>query len=183
MEDLKHSLNFTFCDQGYRIVGDKSLVREQLGAHEFAIDLFQVGDLDDAPFHDGPPGVTFANAQVRVFDVTRIESLPNPIFQPIAARLHQQNAGSIHLKLPDHFIDDDGQCDLELEHTANGKIDRTECGQSFQLIDGLFVQIHAVNGIATDLCQGVQDAELSRCKLSRQGHMQEQDAHNAVFGM
>ena len=80
-------------------------------------------------------------------------------------------------------MDHDRQRDLQLKHTADGKIDRSQGSQSLQLLDRLFVQKHAVDGIAADLRQDVQDADLSRCKFARQGHMDKHDPHNAVFGM
>ncbi len=106
-------------------------------------------------FDDRPAGIALSNVLTGGFDLVGVETLSGYIFQPAAPCLDQQDGGSIHIQLFDHLIDQDRQRDLQIENAANGKIDRPKRGQSLQLFDRLFMQVHTVDGISTDLCQRI----------------------------
>src|SRR5688572_15512121 len=181
MEDFQYALDLAFGDQGDRVIGNKSLIREQLGARKLCIFGCQIRHLNDAPFQDCTASVTLPDSQIGRFDVTRMEPLPNHEFQPATARLYQQYTGSIYLKLIDDLVDHERQCDLQVKNTADGAIDRTQGSQSLKLLDSLFVQVHAMNGIAADLCQRVQYPQFSHGELAWQRYADKHDTNNTVF--
>ncbi len=95
--------------------------------------------------------------------------------------MYKQHGRSVHLKLLDDLAEHERQSDLLVEHTADREIDGAKGSQALQLLDGLFMQLHAMNGIAADLRQRVQDSQFAYGQLAGQGHGDEHDSDNSVL--
>src|SRR5512138_1318513 len=151
MEDLQDTLYFSLGDERHCKVGSEALICQQLCACKDSPEALQIADLDDTPFPGCPAGIPFPDVHAGGFDIPRPEALPGCIFQLAADGLQQQDIGCIHAQLPDDLIEQDLERDLQVENIADRQVDGAQGCQPFQLLDGLLMQVHAVDRVPPDL--------------------------------
>ena len=60
LKDFQHPLDLSFRYQRDSVVTDEVLARQEYSAQKVVMLLFQIGDMHDAAFLRGPPGITLA---------------------------------------------------------------------------------------------------------------------------